>query len=261
MNPPGSLDRIARHTASDRPQPGDAGQGSGTANLRPVPRSPTAGPRSAAAAPREVRIIGGTLRRSRLPVLDRPGLRPTPDRVRETLFNWLGQRLDGWHCLDLFAGSGALGFEAASRGAATVLLCEQDAGVAAALEATRRRLGVDRLRVHRGDALALPGLAMPPGGWHLVFIDPPWALPLAEPALRAARAALAADGRIYLEAPERWDAPRLAPLGLVLLRHLKAGAVHAHLLAPDGTARPDPPAAAATDAGRAPRPGSVTPSP
>ena len=69
------------------------------------------------ALPREVRIIGGQWRRSKLPVADRPGLRPTPDRVRETLFNWLGADLSGWRCLDAFAGSGALGFEAASRGA------------------------------------------------------------------------------------------------------------------------------------------------
>ncbi|NWG73689.1 MAG: RsmD family RNA methyltransferase, partial [Rubrivivax sp.] len=78
------------------------------------------------ALPREVRLIGGRFRRSRLPVADRPGLRPTPDRVRETLFNWLGQDLGGWHVLDAFAGSGALGFEAASRGAAEVVLLERD---------------------------------------------------------------------------------------------------------------------------------------
>ena len=75
----------------------------------------------------EVRIIGGQWKRSKLPVADKPGLRPTPDRVRETLFNWLGQNLGDWRVLDAFAGSGALGFEAASRGAATVLLLERDA--------------------------------------------------------------------------------------------------------------------------------------
>src|SRR6476646_2915929 len=76
--------------------------------------------------PREVRIIGGQWKRTKLPVLDKPGLRPTPDRVRETLFNWLGQDLSGWRCLDAFAGSGALGFEAASRGALRVVLLERD---------------------------------------------------------------------------------------------------------------------------------------
>ncbi|MGH8829544.1 MAG: RsmD family RNA methyltransferase, partial [Polaromonas sp.] len=83
----------------------------GTAHLKP---------------PGEIRIIGGQYKRTKLPVPNRPGLRPTPDRVRETLFNWLGQDLTGWRCVDVFAGTGALGFEAASRGAAEVLLCEQD---------------------------------------------------------------------------------------------------------------------------------------
>ena len=75
-----------------------------------------------AKTPHEVRIIGGQWKRSKLPVADAPGLRPTPDRVRETLFNWLGQDLEGWRCLDAYAGSGALGFEAASRGADAVVL-------------------------------------------------------------------------------------------------------------------------------------------
>ena len=86
----------------------------------------TARPARPAAAPNEVRIIGGQWKRTRLPVADKPGLRPTPDRVRETLFNWLGQDLAGWRCVDAFAGTGALGLEAASRGAAEVLLVEQD---------------------------------------------------------------------------------------------------------------------------------------
>ena len=85
--------------------------------------------------PGEVRIIGGQWKRTQLPVADKPGLRPTPDRVRETLFNWLGQDLTGWRCIDAFAGTGALGFEAASRGAAEVLLCEQDAALVAQLKA------------------------------------------------------------------------------------------------------------------------------
>jgi 16S rRNA (guanine966-N2)-methyltransferase len=86
-----------------------------------------------------VRIIGGQWKRSKLPVADRPGLRPTPDRVRETLFNWLGQDLTAGACLDAFAGSGALGFEAASRGAAEVVLLERDAAAGAPL-ARRERL-------------------------------------------------------------------------------------------------------------------------
>ncbi|HZY15137.1 MAG TPA: RsmD family RNA methyltransferase, partial [Ramlibacter sp.] len=82
------------------------------------------------APPHQVRIIGGAWKRSRLEVPDRPGLRPTPDRVRETLFNWLGQELTGWRCVDAFAGSGALGLEAASRGAVDVLLVEADGELA-----------------------------------------------------------------------------------------------------------------------------------
>ena len=102
----------------------------------------------------EVRIVGGQWRRSLLPVADRPGLRPTPDRVRETLFNWLGQDLTGWRVLDAFAGSGALGFEAASRGAAEALLVEQDPGLVRSLSASRERLKATQLRVQRGDGLA-----------------------------------------------------------------------------------------------------------
>ena len=93
----------------------------------------------------EVRIIGGQWKRTRLPVAQRPGLRPTPDRVRETLFNWLGQDLSGWHCLDAFAGTGALGLEAASRGAAAVLLVEQD--ITKALAAADRGYVIENGRV------------------------------------------------------------------------------------------------------------------
>ena len=111
-------------------------------------------------APHEVRIIGGQWRRSRLPVPDAPGLRPTPDRVRETLFNWLGQDLSGWRCLDAFAGSGALGFEAASRGAARVLLVEQDRRLAEGLRAVKERLNADAVEVVCGSAQAvMQGLA------------------------------------------------------------------------------------------------------
>ena len=98
----------------------------------------------------EIRIIGGAWKRSKLLVADRPGLRPTPDRVRETLFNWLGQDLTGWHCIDAFSGTGVLGFEAASRGAAEVWLVEQDPA---------QRIQVDGLaaQVHIGGWSARPG--------------------------------------------------------------------------------------------------------
>ena len=108
----------------------------GTAHLKP---------------PGEVRIIGGIYKRSKLAVPDKPGLRPTPDRVRETLFNWLGQDLTGWRCADVFAGTGALGFEAASRGAAEVLLCEQDPALVLQLKAVQARLKAEAVRIERGD--------------------------------------------------------------------------------------------------------------
>ncbi|MBV8620549.1 MAG: 16S rRNA (guanine(966)-N(2))-methyltransferase RsmD [Curvibacter sp.] len=178
----------------------------------------------------EVRIIGGQWKRTRLQVPDRPGLRPTPDRVRETLFNWLGQDLGGWRCLDAFAGSGALGLEAASRGAREVLMVEQDAGLVANLQSVVQRLKAEAVRVLRGDGVVQ--LQQQRGqSLDLVFLDPPFGAALFEPALQAAVAALAPDGRIYLEAPAAWTEDQLAPLGLVALRHLKAGAVHAHLLA------------------------------
>src|ERR1700741_4553893 len=101
-----------------------------------------------------VRIIGGEHRGRRIAVPDRPGLRPTPDRVRETLFNWLGQSLDGLACLDLFAGSGALGFEAASRGAARVVLVEQDRAVFDALKKTRDTIGARQVELVLDDAFA-----------------------------------------------------------------------------------------------------------
>ena len=179
----------------------------------------------------EVRIIGGQWRRTKLSVAQRPGLRPTPDRVRETLFNWLGQDLTGWRCLDAFAGTGALGFEAASRGAQQVRLVEQDGGLTLQLERISTQLGAQAvIQVQRGDGIAALN-ASAPGHWHAIFIDPPFDLGnLFVPALTAAAQVLAHDGFIYLEAPQAWDDAQLAPLGLVRYRHLKAGAVHAHLL-------------------------------
>ena len=181
--------------------------------------------------PHQLRIIGGQWKRTRLDVPDRPGLRPTPDRVRETLFNWLGQDLTGWRCVDAFAGTGALGLEAASRGAADVLLLEADAALVDALRAVVKRLDATNVRVQRGNALtALAGLA--PGSVDLVFLDPPFDADLFDKALAAARPALADSGFLYLEAPRAFDAQALAPHRLELVRHLKAGAVHGHLLRP-----------------------------
>lgn len=186
-------------------------------------------PAPARTAPHQVRIIGGQWKRTRLDVADRPGLRPTPDRVRETLFNWLGQDLAGWRCVDAFAGTGALGLEAASRGAADVLLVEAEGALVDQLRAVIQRLAAANVRVQRGNALTvLPSL--PAASVDLVFLDPPFDAQLFDKALAAALPALAPEGLVYLEAPMAWDEASLAPHGLALLRQLKAGAVHGHLL-------------------------------
>ena len=177
----------------------------------------------------ELRIIGGQWKRSKLAVLDKPGLRPTPDRVRETLFNWLGQDLTAWRCVDAFAGTGALGFEAASRGAASVVMCEQDAQLIAQLTQSKNRLGAQAVQVQRGDAvMALQRMA--PASVDVVFLDPPCEGDFFAPALLAAARAVVAGGWVYLEAPVPWSQEQVQALGLRLVRHLKAGAVHAHLL-------------------------------
>lgn len=214
-----------------------------------LPPAKASKPKPAAAkhahAPHFVRIIGGQWKRTRLAVADKPGLRPTPDRVRETLFNWLaslagagGGELPGWQCIDAYAGTGALGLEAASRGAASVLLCEQDAALVTQLQALKAKLAAEAVRIERGNGLSVLERSAP-ASQHAVFLDPPFeneALYL--PSLRAAARALRAEGVIYLEAARRWPDEELAAIGLECFRHLKAGAVHAHLLrrAPDGAA-------------------------
>lgn len=179
----------------------------------------------------EVRIIGGLWKRTRLPVAKLPGLRPTPDRVRETLFNWLGQDLSGWRCMDAFAGTGALGLEAASRGASEVLLVDQDAGLVAQLQKIQARLQASALRIERGCGVAaLRRLA--PSSIDLLLLDPPFESSLIGQVLPAVLTALAPQGFVYLEAPRRWPDEQLATAGLKLHRYLRAGAVHAHLLRP-----------------------------
>ena len=190
---------------------------------------PGAGRRAVGTATHEVRIIGGQWKRTKLPVPDKPGLRPTPDRVRETLFNWLGQDLAGWRCVDVFAGTGALGFEAASRGAAEVLVVEQDPELVALLRATAAKLGAHAVRVERANGFSVLA-RLAPGSVDLVLLDPPFDAALHGKALAAAAPALAAQGLMYLEAPVAWDDAKLSAYGLTLLRHLRAGAVHAHLL-------------------------------
>ncbi|MGD9773461.1 16S rRNA (guanine(966)-N(2))-methyltransferase RsmD [Diaphorobacter sp.] len=219
--PGGRLARPAKSVAAAEPA---AGAAKAVQTAKGSAKKDTA-PKAAG----EVRIIGGQWKRTRLPVANRPGLRPTPDRVRETLFNWLGQDLTGWRCLDAFAGTGALGLEAASRGAASVLLVEGDAALAAQLETLRQRLQATAVRVQRGDGVAALRQCVP-ASTHLLLIDPPFDGDLFAPALQAAARAVAPDGFIYLEAPVAWTQEQLSPLGLSLHRHLKAGAVHAHLL-------------------------------
>jgi 16S rRNA (guanine(966)-N(2))-methyltransferase RsmD len=181
--------------------------------------------------PHQVRIVGGRFKRSKLPVIDRPGLRPTPDRVRETLFNWLGHDLTGWRVLDAFAGSGALGLEAASRGAGDVQLLELDQALAVSLRATCERLGAHEVRVTQAESISwmsrAVGLLQP---FDLVLLDPPFGARLFDVALRAALPLLAPEGRLYLEADRSFPIDELAPQGLRLLRHGRAGAVHFHLL-------------------------------
>jgi len=194
--------------------------------------------------PGEIRLIGGQWRRIKLKVADHPGLRPTPDRVRETLFNWLGQDLSGLRCVDAFAGTGALGFEAASRGAAEVLLVEHDSALVAQLQRVHAQLSAldipepavpQKLYIQRGEGVAaLRQLA--PNSYHVIFLDPPFDGGLYETALAAAARALAANGTIYLEAPQAWTDAMLEPMGLAVHRHLKAGAVHAHVLRTAGQA-------------------------
>ncbi len=194
----------------------------------PPRNKPAASPTRGQAA-HEIRIIGGQWRRTPLKVLDKPGLRPTPDRVRETLFNWLGQDLTGWRCVDAFAGTGALGLEAASRGAAQVIVLEQEADLARLLQQQAERLKAGMVQVQRTDAVAaMQRLAA--GAFDVVFLDPPFDGPWFEPALQAAARLVPVGGWVYLEAPVAWSDEALAPFGLEPVRHLKAGAVHAHLL-------------------------------
>ena len=176
----------------------------------------------------EVRIIAGRWRRRRLPVAVTGQLRPTPDRVRETLFNWLAADIEGARCLDLFAGTGALGFEAASRGAAAVVMVEREREIAAALASAAHALGADNVMVARADALRW----RPAGGdrFDVVFLDPPYSGPMPEAALaRLDRIdALAPRCRVYLET-DRDPTDFELPSGWRLVQARRAGRVRYHL--------------------------------
>jgi 16S rRNA (guanine966-N2)-methyltransferase len=152
----------------------------------------------------KIRIIAGEYRGRRIAVPHRPGLRPTPDRVRETLFNWLGQTLEGKRCLDLFAGSGALGFEAASRGAARVVMVENDREVFAALQETRDLMRAETVEVIFGDAFDY--LARGTERFDVVFLDPPFRQNALPAVLERLPERLAPGARVYVEAPEPLEA-------------------------------------------------------
>ena len=195
----------------------------------PAPRGRSASP-SPRQAPAQVRIIGGRWKRSLLPVLEAEGLRPTPDRVRETLFNWLGQDMSGMTCLDLFAGSGALGFEAASRGAAAVTLVEANPRVARQLRDNQYRFDAAQVKVIQGDAFAVAA-QMPGASFDVIFLDPPFAEDWLGPALEHAARLSRPGGAVYVETDHALigpDAP--VPASLEIVRQARAGAVHFHLL-------------------------------
>src|SRR5213596_2092469 len=172
-----------------------------------------------AAGRNQVRIIGGEWRSRIISFPSRPDLRPTPDRVRETVFNWLGQDLTGKSCLDLFAGSGALGFEAASRGAARVVMVESDRAAFSALEAARDRIGARAVDMVRSDANEY--LAHSRDRFDVVFLDPPFRQNALPAVLERLEDRLAPAARVYLEsaAPaepgERWRELKRARAGQV----------------------------------------------
>ncbi|ROO26966.1 16S rRNA (guanine(966)-N(2))-methyltransferase RsmD [Salinisphaera japonica] len=184
-----------------------------------------------------LRIIGGEWRSRRVPIADRPGLRPTPDRVRETVFNWLAPRLPGAACADLFAGTGALGIEALSRGAASTVFIESDGEATKAIEAALATLGAgERARVARGDATRADEL-LAADTLDIVFIDPPFSAQLHGAALAGLSRALRPGGYVYLEYPLAEDtaiAERLAA-DYEVLKTSRAGSVGFCLATPRQT--------------------------
>jgi 16S rRNA (guanine966-N2)-methyltransferase len=176
--------------------------------------------------PNRVRIIGGTWRSRVIKFADIPGLRPTPDRVRETLFNWLGQDLTGRHCLDLYAGAGALGFEALSRGATSVTMVERAPQALRALKDNAVRLVARRLNLVHGDALEFVARLPEATRFDVIFLDPPFGSGIPEGLWPQLPGLLSEEGLIFLES----DAAFAGRPGLGLLKHGHAGAVHYHLL-------------------------------
>jgi 16S rRNA (guanine966-N2)-methyltransferase len=171
-----------------------------------------------------LRVIGGKYRRRLLRVPARPGLRPTPDRVRETLFNWLGQALDGLACLDLYAGSGALGFEAASRGARRVVMVEKDRVALAELKRGRAALGAEQVAIVAADAADY--LVRERECFDVVFLDPPFRQNALPALLAKLHSRLRPQARVYVEA----ESPVLAVMPWIELKRGKAGQVSYQLL-------------------------------
>lgn len=184
----------------------------------------------------QVRIIGGDWKRTPLTVIHADGLRPTPDRVRETVFNWLNHVFNGqWQllsCLDVFAGSGALGFEAASRGAEKVRMFEAFPAAFAQLEQTKQKLKAEQIQLQRGDALVLLRSLISKGEkFEVIFLDPPFNLGFLEKVLPLCADLLAPNGVLYVESEQAFetlDATDTA--SWQILRQDKAGSVHFHLL-------------------------------
>lgn len=188
--------------------------------------------RDSARGRHRVRIIGGVWKRTPLPVAEAAGLRPTPDRVRETLFNWIEHLvpdLDAVRAVDLFAGTGALGFELASRGAQRVTLVESNRQAVDHLMQTKRKLAADQVDVVPGDALTIAA-RWPDASFDIIFIDPPFDSTLLAPAVAAAARLITADGLIYVESGAPLDVSTLGNRGLLVVRQARAASVHFHLL-------------------------------
>ncbi len=187
-----------------------------------------------ARAPNRVRIIGGSWKRTPLAVTNIAGLRPTPDRVRETLFNWIEHlvpTLAAVRGLDLFAGTGALGFEIASRGALRVTLIEDNRQLIDQLAQTKRKLSAEQVDIVTGDALSAAA-RWPDASFEIIFVDPPFDSGLLAPALAIAARLIAPRGLIYAETGVAIDQTLPARHGLQIARAGRAGRVHFYLLRP-----------------------------
>ena len=189
-------------------------------------------PRPHGSGSHRIRIIGGLYKRTPIPVLDAASLRPTPDRVRETLFNWLHHWWQGDYTnkavADVFAGTGALGLEAASRGVGAVTLIEMQAAAVRALRQIAAKLGADQVAIRQDDALKWLA-RQPANSFDLIFLDPPFGQDWLARALPAASGPLKPEGLLYVEAEQ--PIPEIK--GFTLLRQDRAGTVHFHLFQKD----------------------------